>query len=105
MKVDEPGGAVEPVQALTVSVMPSRTTNTQTAWRSLCTGALPDRDRHPKGLETGVAKDDRIVELGPHAALKEYKTVRATMPLPASPIDTCTGLECPGTVTSRTRIE
>jgi hypothetical protein len=34
-----------------------------------------------------------------HASLCEYKSVRATMPFPASPMDTYTGLERPGIVT------
>src|ERR1019366_4619703 len=40
-----------------------------------------------------------------HAARSEYKIVLATMPLPASPMDTYTAFERPGTVTLRTRIE
>jgi hypothetical protein len=39
------------------------------------------------------------------AARKLYRIVLATMPLPARPMDTYTGLLRPGTVTLTTRIE
>jgi hypothetical protein len=40
-----------------------------------------------------------------HAARNEYRMVLATMPFPASPMETYTGFERPGTVSLRTRME
>jgi hypothetical protein len=43
--------------------------------------------------------------LSRHAALSEYRIVRATIPFPARPMETSTGVLRPGTVSLRTRIE
>ena len=48
---------------------------------------------------------DRMAKSPHHATRSEYRMVLATMPFPASPMETYTGFERPGTVTLRTRIE
>jgi hypothetical protein len=48
--------------------------------------------------------DSAVVRLG-DTARSEYRIVLATMPLPAKPMETYTGLERPGTVTLRRSIE
>jgi hypothetical protein len=48
---------------------------------------------------------DRVAEFPHHAARSEYRMVLATMPFPANPMETKTGLSRPGTFILRTRIE
>jgi hypothetical protein len=48
--------------------------------------------------------ESAVVRLG-DTVLSEYRIVLATMPFPASPMETYTGFERPGTVTLRTRME
>jgi hypothetical protein len=61
----------------------------------------PTRTPTPPGVLRRA--DDSVDPV--YAARNEYKIVLAIMPLPASPMDTYTGFERPGTVTLRTRME
>ena len=54
-----------------------------------------DHDHHSAELATR----------GHHARRNEYRMVRATVPFPANPMETKTGLSRPGTFTLTTRIE
>ena len=60
-----------------------------------------DRTPTPPGVLRRA--DDSVDPV--YAARNEYKIVLAIMPFPASPMDTYTGFERPGTVTLRTRME
>ncbi len=66
---------------------------------------LADRRDDPL-LDLARRDDDGRCEGSLHAICRRlYKIDLAVMPLPASPMDTYTGFECPGTATLTTRIE
>jgi hypothetical protein len=56
--------------------------------------------------ELGIARE--LVQAPceqPFTAFRLYRIVLAIIPFPANPMDTMTGVERPGTVTRRTRME
>ena len=74
------------------------------AARRRCGSKHPDTDAddNQEGHdEHGYGMTDRAH----HAARNEYRVVLATMPFPANPMETKTGLLRPGTFTLRTRME
>ena len=79
----------------------ARSTSLRGQTEGLATGpAGADQDRHGHDEQR-----DWVVNRPHHAALTESKMVLATLPFPAKPMETKTGLSRPGTFTLSTRME
>ena len=79
-----------PPDIATARAAPRRTEATATARNNTS-------EAYVGGCGRGLRLDARVSSR--HAALSEYRIVRATTPFPANPMDTNTGLGCSDSVT------